>query len=443
MHLRRAARRARPTSPPSSSRAFVAAVEAMTALDRAALGSRHGQPRQRGPARALPRARRRRRRQGRPRPGRRAGPARPRPVRRRAHRPRGRHRGHGVPRRGDLRAARRVHRVASDDDAVRLANDTEYGLNASVWTRDVRRGRELAGRIEAGTVNVNEGYAATWGSMGSPMGGMKASGVGRRHGREGILKYTESQTISSQHVLAHRAAAAPDRRGVRPHPDARAAGDQGRGPAVSGTAPDVETDVDVVVVGSGFGGSVTALRLAEKGFRVLVLEAGRRFEDADFARTSWDVPRYLWAPRLGCYGVQRIHRLPDVVILAGAGVGGGSLNYANTLYTPPRAFFEDPAVGRRRRLGGRALAALRDGPADARRVRAPVRRTGGGRSCGAPRRRWASGTPSAARRSRSTSGSRARPSTTRTSAVRARAGPAAPSAATAWSAAGSAPRTPS
>lgn len=94
-----------------------------------------------------------------------------------------------------------VHPVASDDDAVRLANDTEYGLNASVWTRDVRRGRAIAARIEAGTVNVNEGYSSTWGSMGSPMGGMKASGLGRRHGREGILKYTESQTISSQHVL--------------------------------------------------------------------------------------------------------------------------------------------------------------------------------------------------------------------------------------------------
>ncbi len=95
-----------------------------------------------------------------------------------------------------------IHRVAGDDEAVRLANDTEYGLNASVWTRDVRRGREIAARIEAGTVNVNEGYAAAWGSMGSPMGGMKASGVGRRHGREGILKYTESQTVSSQHLLA-------------------------------------------------------------------------------------------------------------------------------------------------------------------------------------------------------------------------------------------------
>ena len=107
------------------------------------------------------------------------------------------------------------------------------------------------------------------------------------------------------------------------------------------TAP-VEPDVDVVVIGSGFGGSVAALRAAEKGYRVLVLEAGRRFADNDFARTSWDLRRFLWAPRLGCYGVQRIHRLPHVVVLAGAGVGGGSLNYANTLYRPPRAFYDDP-----------------------------------------------------------------------------------------------------
>ncbi|PRB15615.1 GMC family oxidoreductase [Microbacterium sp. MYb62] len=103
-----------------------------------------------------------------------------------------------------------------------------------------------------------------------------------------------------------------------------------------------EFDEDVVVVGSGFGGSVAALRLAEKGYRVRVYEAGRRFEDDDFAKTSWDVRRYLWAPALGCQGVQRIHRLPHVMILAGAGVGGGSLNYANTLYQPGTAFFADP-----------------------------------------------------------------------------------------------------
>lgn len=101
-------------------------------------------------------------------------------------------------------------------------------------------------------------------------------------------------------------------------------------------------DEDVVIVGSGFGGSVAALRLAEKGYRVRVYEAGRRFEDDDFAKTSWNLRRYLWAPMLGCYGVQRIHRLPHVMILAGAGVGGGSLNYANTLYQPGPGFFQDP-----------------------------------------------------------------------------------------------------
>ena len=100
-------------------------------------------------------------------------------------------------------------------------------------------------------------------------------------------------------------------------------------------------DHDVVVIGSGFGGSVAALRLAEKNYDVLVYEAGPRREDDDFATSSWDVRDYLWAPALKCYGVQRIHKIPDAVILAGAGVGGGSLNYANTLYVPPQPFFAD------------------------------------------------------------------------------------------------------
>jgi cholesterol oxidase len=100
-------------------------------------------------------------------------------------------------------------------------------------------------------------------------------------------------------------------------------------------------DYDVVVVGSGFGGSVAALRLTEKGYRVAVIEAGRRFADEEFAKTSWDARRYLWAPRLGCFGIQRIHLLKDVVVLAGAGVGGGSLVYANTLYRPLGAFYAD------------------------------------------------------------------------------------------------------
>lgn len=108
---------------------------------------------------------------------------------------------------------------------------------------------------------------------------------------------------------------------------------------------DVATDVDVVVIGTGFGGSVAALRLAEKGYSVHMLEAGRRFEDKDFAKTSWDLRNYLWAPALGLYGIQRVHKLPDVMILAGAGVGGGSLNYANTLYVPPEPFFRDQQWG--------------------------------------------------------------------------------------------------
>ncbi|MFE6710412.1 GMC oxidoreductase [Streptomyces sp. NPDC057695] len=101
-------------------------------------------------------------------------------------------------------------------------------------------------------------------------------------------------------------------------------------------------DYDVLVVGSGFGGSVTALRLTEKGYRVGVLEAGRRFTRATLPKNSWDVKNFLWAPALGLYGIQRIHLLGNVMVLAGAGVGGGSLNYANTLYVPLKAFFDDP-----------------------------------------------------------------------------------------------------
>jgi len=102
------------------------------------------------------------------------------------------------------------------------------------------------------------------------------------------------------------------------------------------------TDYDVLVIGSGFGGSVTALRLTEKGYRVGVLEAGQRFTSETLPKNSWHLRRFLWAPRLGCTGLQRIHLLKDCVILAGAGVGGGSLNYANTLYEPLQPFYDDP-----------------------------------------------------------------------------------------------------
>jgi cholesterol oxidase len=100
-------------------------------------------------------------------------------------------------------------------------------------------------------------------------------------------------------------------------------------------------DYDVVVIGSGFGGSVAALRAAEKGYRVGVLEAGRRWTDETLPRTSWDLRKFFWAPRLGWMGIQRITPLNDVMVLSGAGVGGGSLVYANTLYTPLDDFFSD------------------------------------------------------------------------------------------------------
>jgi len=99
---------------------------------------------------------------------------------------------------------------------------------------------------------------------------------------------------------------------------------------------------DVCIIGTGFGGSVSALRLAEKGYSVVVCEAGERFEASTYPRTSWNLKRFLWAPAIGLRGIQRIDLLRDVLVLSGAGVGGGSLVYANTLYEPLPRFYDDP-----------------------------------------------------------------------------------------------------
>jgi cholesterol oxidase len=101
-------------------------------------------------------------------------------------------------------------------------------------------------------------------------------------------------------------------------------------------------DFDFAVVGSGFGGSVSALRLAEKGYSVAVLEQGKRWTKEDFAKTSWDLRKFFWEPRLGLHGIMQMTQLRDVFALHGAGVGGGSLVYANTLLQPPKEAFDDP-----------------------------------------------------------------------------------------------------
>ncbi len=101
-------------------------------------------------------------------------------------------------------------------------------------------------------------------------------------------------------------------------------------------------DYDFLVVGSGFGGSVSALRLVEKGYKTAIIEMGKRWQAHEFPKSNWNVRKYLWMPKLGCYGIQRLSLLNDIFVLSGVGVGGGSLVYANTLLVPPSLVWEDP-----------------------------------------------------------------------------------------------------
>ena len=98
---------------------------------------------------------------------------------------------------------------------------------------------------------------------------------------------------------------------------------------------------DYIVIGSGFGGSVASLRLVEKGYKVLLLEQGKRFNPEDFPKTNWNIPKYLWIPALRCFGFQKLSFYKTASIMSGTGVGGGSLAYANTLYIPPDEFFNN------------------------------------------------------------------------------------------------------
>ncbi len=200
-------------------------------------------------------------------------------------------------------------------------------------------------------------------------------------------------------------------------------------------------DTDWVVVGSGFGGSVSALRLAEKGYRVTVLERGEHFRGkAEMPKSSWDARRYLYAPRFGLRGLFRMTLFKDVFVMSGAGVGGGSLVYAMTLYTPPQAFFDDPQ-----------WAGLRDWPAElaphyetAQRMLGVTDVTDDDPAtscCAATARRSASATRTARRGWGPTWRRRARPCPIPISAARARRGRAACAPAAACSGASTAPRT--
>src|SRR3972149_6251796 len=100
---------------------------------------------------------------------------------------------------------------------------------------------------------------------------------------------------------------------------------------------------DFVIIGSGFGGSASAMRLTEKGYRVLVLERGKRFRDEDFAKSTWNVFKYLWLPALRCFGILQLSSFRDAAVFHGSGVGGGSLGYANVLVEPSEALYAAPA----------------------------------------------------------------------------------------------------
>ncbi|MDZ4728021.1 MAG: GMC oxidoreductase [Leptospira sp.] len=119
---------------------------------------------------------------------------------------------------------------------------------------------------------------------------------------------------------------------------------------MNGTIPQsISYDFDYIVIGSGFGGSVSALRLAQKGYSVLVIESGKRWTATDFPKTNWSIRKYLWMPMLGFYGIQRINLLNDFLLVSGSGVGGGSLVYACTLYVPKAKFFQSSTYAK---MGG-------------------------------------------------------------------------------------------
>ena len=325
-----------------------------------------------GPARHRHRPRRGRRRQGRPGAHRRPGPARPRPVLLRADHPRGRHPRDDLLRQRDLRPGRLglpLPRRGRRDRARQRRASTASTPRSTARTAPRARAIAAADQVRHGQ-HQRGASRATFGSIDAPMGGMRESGLGRRQGSEGIHRYTEAQSVATQRLIRFAPMFGHVRRDLRQGDDRQPAADEEAGPRMSGRDA---LDYDVLVVGSGFGGSVTALRLTEKGYRVGVLEAGARFEDDDFAddllrREALPVPprgRLLRHP-----AHRRAQGLPDPRPARASAAARWSTPTRSTSRSPP--FYDDPQWARHHRLAGRARAVLRPGQADARRRREPA-----------------------------------------------------------------------
>ena len=177
-----------------------------------------------------------------------------------------------------------LYRFHDEADAVARANDGRVRPERLGLQPGRRPGPGARPPDPCGTVNINEAFAATFASIDAPMGGMRQSGMGRRQGGEGILRYTETQSVATQRLHPLRADARHVRGGLRQGDDREPAADEEARESADDRQPTGSFDYDVLVVGSGFGGSVTALRLTEKGYRVGVLEAGARFDGRGLRR---------------------------------------------------------------------------------------------------------------------------------------------------------------
>ncbi len=259
-----------------------------------------------------------------------------------------------------------LYRFHDEADAIARANEGEYGLNASIYSRDGARPARSPCYIKCGTVNINEAFAATFASIDAPMGGMRQSGLGRRQGSEGIHRFTETQSVATQRLLRFgpmlgmsdqaygKVMTANLRLMKKPRPSMN------------------ELDFDVLVVGSGFGGSVTALRLTEKGYRVGVIEAGGALRGRRPARHVLRRDELPLPPRGRLLRHPAHRRPPRLHHRVRGGRGRWLAGLRQHALRAAAGVLRRPAVGAHHRLALGAGAVLRPGQADAGRRREPA-----------------------------------------------------------------------